>query len=605
MKTTIGRNTRYLAPLAIPALLLTACADSLYDIDRRTDDLVRERSASLLGATVHPELAKKPLDGPIDQNQVDRKTPPTRDPAAAQLTLTPADEARDVAARLAAYGVETQTGPALDLAGALRQTQLTSREYLAAQDAYLLAAINLLIERHLWGPRLFDTTTVQANADGIDGDYTAPLALINDLRASQRLPNGGVVEAAFLWTSTQQLVNTATGRYIQSSSIILNADIPLMRGAGLAAREPLTQRERDLVYAARTFEDARRTLLVQIARDYFDLLQQQRTMENQQRALDLLKNLEKRTSALVEAGRLAEFQKNIAANDVLRATSLLASQRERFILSVDRFKLRLGVDVALPVTIKGEIPVLPEPDITPEQAAAAALDYRLDLQTQRDRREDAQRAVLVAQNATLADVNIFANATLPTDPDKDVGGLGFGLDENSYTAGVRVGWPLDRHNEKMAVRAAQLAAERARRDTDNLRDTVVIESRAAAREIDRARFSLTLAEQAVKINQRRAKEQELKADEVTAQEIVDTANALRDAENQRDQSITDLRNAVLDYLLTTGQLRVTRDGQLMLPGETAPPPEIVLPPVKDEMTQPLRPEINAPVNEGGDPPVKP
>lgn len=577
------------------------------DIDRRTDEVVRERSASLLGATVHPELAKKTLDAPssIDERQVGRQTPPTDDPAAAQLVLKPADEARDVAARLAAYGTETQAGPALDLTAALKQAQLTSREYLAAQDAYLLAAINLLIERHLWDPRFFDTTTIQGTASGISGDYTAPLALINDLRASQRLPNGGVVEAAFIWTSTQQLVTTATGRYIQSSSIVLNADIPLMRGAGLAAREELTQQERNLVYAARTFEDTRRALLVQLARDYFDLLQQQRTMENQQRALDLLKNLEKRTSKLVEAGRLAEFQKNIAANDVLRATSLLASQRERFILAVDRFKLRLGLDVAQPITIKGDVPVLPEPDITPDQAARAALDYRLDLQTQRDRREDAQRLVLVAQNNTLADVNLFGNVNIPTDPRRHVGGLNLGLDDNTYTAGVRVGWPLDRSNERLAVRSAQLAAERARRDTDALRDTVVIESRAAAREIDRARFSLTLAEQAVTINKRRAKEQELKADEVTAQEIVDTANALRDAENQRDQSITDLRNAVLDYLLTTGQLRVTRDGLLQLPGEAGPPPDVAIPPPTTTITEPLRPRINAPVGEGGDPPVKP
>jgi outer membrane protein TolC len=387
--------------------------------------------------------------------------------------------------------------------------------------------------------------------------------------------------------------------------LVLSANVPLLRGAGLAAHEELTQQERNLVYAARAFEDARRTLLVQLSRDYFDLLQQQRTMENQQRALDLLKNLEKRTSRLVEAGRLAEFQKNIAANDVLRATSLLASQRERFILAVDRFKLRLGIDVTVPVTIKGDIPVLPEPETTPDKAAALALDYRLDLQTSRDRREDAQRGVLVAQNRTLADVNLFGNATVPTDPRKNVGGVNFGLDDNVYTAGVRVDWPLDRENERLAVRSAQLSAERAKRDTDALRDTVIIESRAAAREIDRARFSLTLAEQAVKINQRRAKEQELKADEVTAQEIVDTANALRDAENQRDQSITDLRNAVLDYLLTTGQLRVTREGLLQLPGDAGPPPEVAPPPAQPNITEPLRPQIDAPPAEGGDPPVKP
>ncbi|HZW06854.1 MAG TPA: TolC family protein, partial [Phycisphaerales bacterium] len=330
-----------------------------------------------------------------------------------------------------------------------------------------------------------------------------------------------------------------------------------------------------------------------------------RTMENQERALDLLKKLEQRTSRLVEAGRLAEFQKNIAANDVLRATSQLASQRERFILALDRFKLRLGLDVSMPVSIKGEIPVLPEPETTPEDAARAALDYRLDLQTQRDRREDAQRRVLVAENGTLADVNLFGSAGLPTDPTRDVGRFGLSPGDGAYNVGVRVDWPLDRRNERLAVRGAQIDAERARRDLDNLRDTVVIEARAAVREVDRARFALTLAEQAVKINQRRAKEQELKADEITAQEIVDTANALRDAENSRDQAVTDLRNAVLDYLLTTGQLRVTRDGLLQLPGDAGAAPEIAEPPADPNLTQPLRPNINAPVSEGGDPPVNP
>ncbi|MFT3686769.1 MAG: hypothetical protein QM783_17920 [Phycisphaerales bacterium] len=178
-----------------------------------------------------PNSPSASLDQPVDQRQVERTNPPTNDPGASSLALKPADEARDAAARLAAYGVETTTGRALDLTGALKQAQTTSREYLAAQDAYLLAAINLLIERHLWDPRFFDTTTAQATAGGIAGDYTAPLALINELKASQRLPNGGTVEASFLWTSTQQLITTSTGRYIQSSQLVLSANIPLLRGA--------------------------------------------------------------------------------------------------------------------------------------------------------------------------------------------------------------------------------------------------------------------------------------------------------------------------------------------------------------------------------------
>jgi hypothetical protein len=96
---------------------------------------------------------------------------------------------------------------------------------------------------------------------------------------------------------------------------------------------------------------------------------------------------------------------------------------------------------------------------------------------------------------------------------------------------------------------------------------VVVEARSRVREIDRARFNLKLAEQAVYINQRRLEEQDLKRDEVTAQQIVDAQNDLLRAENDRDQARTDLRNAVLEYLLTTALLRVDREGQLIaLPG---------------------------------------
>lgn len=587
MNATIRKNPWCPATICAALSLLAGCTSSLTEIDRQTDQVVKERTSSLLGATVRPELTGRSYPdltpNSIDAKTVSNRNPLTFDPPASDLFLKPADEARDAAAKLAGYGKPPPPGVAvleLDLTASLKQAQQTCREYLRVQDDYLLSAINLLIERHLWGPQLFGSTTAQSTATGDNGVYAAPLQLINELRAVQKLPEGGQVEAKFLWDATQQLSQAATDRYVQASSLVLAANIPLMRGAGLAASEDLTQAERNLVYAARAFEGARRALLVNLAKDYFSLLQQQRNLENQELSIKQLKELERRTAALVEAGRLAEFQKNIAANDVLTSTSTLASQREQFMLSLDRYKLRIGLDIATPVVIKREVPFLPEPDTTPDEATRAALEFRLDLQISRDRFQDAQRRVLIADNNTMADVSLFGSATARTSPNRNVGQFNYVADDSVYTAGVRVDWPLDRTVERMNFRTAQIEAERARRDTEFLRDTVIIEARAAVREIDRARFALTLAEQAVKINQRRAKEQELKADEITAQESVDTANALLNAENSRAQAVTDLRNAVLDYLLTTGQLRVDREGLLQLPVLEQPPattpPEPVL-----------------------------
>ena len=54
--------------------------------------------------------------------------------------------------------------------------------------------------------------------------------------------------------------------------------------------------------------------------------------------------------------------------------------------------------------------------------------------------------------------------------------------------------------------------------------------------------------------------QKLKQDTVTPQSLVDSLNELLNAENNRDRAQTDLRNAILNYLLESDQLRVTREG---------------------------------------------
>ncbi len=84
------------------------------------------------------------------------------------------------------------------------------------------------------------------------------------------------------------------------------------------------------------------------------------------------------------------------------------------------------------------------------------------------------------------------------------------------------------------------------------------------RAIDLARFQLELAEQQILINQRGLEDLSLR-DDADPQAILDREDALLDAENARDQSLTDLRNAILEYLLITGQIRVRPDGTFDAP----------------------------------------
>ncbi|MEO0717039.1 MAG: TolC family protein [Planctomycetota bacterium] len=238
-------------------------------------------------------------------------------------------------------------------------------------------------------------------------------------------------------------------------------------------------------------------------------------------------------------------------------------------LQLYRFKLRLGLSVSDPIAIAPLEFAVPEPEITTEAAVAAALDFRLDLQNERDRLVDARRAINNARNALLPDLDIAGEVGVPTDDDDREGGVLFDFDDTTYRASVSLGLPLDREIERLQLRDRIIRFERARRDFEQFRDQVTLDSRAAVRSVDLARFSLNLAEQQVEINRRRLQEQQLKEDEVSQQEIVDSENALLDAQNSRDAALTGLRNAVLNYLETTGQLRVAPDGTFQpLPGMT-------------------------------------
>jgi outer membrane protein TolC len=558
-----------LSGLVVAILFSAGCATSMEAIDRRLDKVVGEQAKRLGGGAAAPSRETKlATTDRADRLRTLNKTPASSNPGADELKYVPADEMRDVAARLQSYSVAP--GPdavQIDLEGSWRQGQRAGREFLTAQEEYLLAAIRLLTERHRWSPRLFNDTFVGVSGSGDNGDFRHALSVINTLRATQRLPFGGDVEARWITRATQQLREQATGRYRQSSELALSASIPLLRGFGDVAREDIIQAERDLIYASRDFERFRRRYLVNLAQDYFNLIQQRSRILNQEKSLESFRKIDEAEAARVEAGRRPPFQRSITQNQVLGAQSQLASLNETYRLTLDRFKIRLGLDPKDSVVL-GEIRFeLPEPEIDLEKAGELALDYRLDLQTQRDRLDDAQRGVVNAKDQLLPSLNFTGSASLPTDPDRKVGGLGVQPDDLNYSAGLTLGLPLDREIERLGLKRSMISLEARKRDYAKARDDIVVAVWSALRRIDLARNQLSLAEQQVKINERRLEEQQLKADEVEPQRIVDSQNDLLRAQNDRDQARTDLRIAVLNYLLESDQLRVAPDGTFQaLPG---------------------------------------
>lgn len=533
-------------------------------IDRDVERLVNEFSNRVGGDAPSPANRDYAQAEEYARSSQYDKRPRSDNPATEELSYQISAADRDVAARLEQFQAIPSDAQVLTLAEALRVSQVTGREYLNAEEDYLLTAIRLLIERHRWGPRFFND--LSAFVDGsFDQDKPVALSLINELRATQRLPYGGEVEARLVWQAAQQLRDSVSEGYEQSTQLILTGDIPLLRNAGLIAQEDLIQAERDLVYAARDFEAFRRDFFVSIATDYFDLAAQRASLDNLTRSLDGRRKALERAIARVEAGKDPASAARSFEQDVLRAIGELNSQRERYILSLDRFKIRLGVSIETPIEIQPVDIDLYDPDTTPAQAAQLALNYRLDLQNNRDRIDDARRAVANAHNQLLPDLDLFASLTTSTPEDDRVGRFDLRPGDSDYRFGVTFGLPLDREIERLSLRSAVIGLQRQIRSYEQFRDNVILDARAARRQIEQQRLALRLAEERVEANRLRVEELVLK--EANALDIRDAQDDLLEAENARDDSLRALRVAILEYLRAAGILRVKDNGDFQpLPG---------------------------------------
>ncbi len=555
------------APLGLAGAVAFAagCGGGLQGTDRRAMALLLQTTSNLGPDARVPRLSE-PQDQhpsqPEDLSLTDEH-PPTVNPPASAIHFQPSDEADRVMERLEAYARQAAAGRRMNLNEVLAYATEYSREYRFEEEEYVLAVLRLLIERHLWGPRLFNDLQATFVSIGDDGFFDSSLELVNDLRVTQRLPYGGEVSARLLAAATEDLHRRVASENIQTADLIFTADVPLLRGAGQVAREDLIQAERNVIYAARDFERFRRDFLFDISRVFLDLVVQSQGIMNSQRQVGLKEEFERRARALVDAGRTPPFEAALAEQDTLFARDRLSNLQEGNRLAVDRFKVRIGMPQEESLTIEISTPGLPTPRSDISAAVAVAMRYRLDLQNRRDELTDARRAIENARNALLADLDLSASIEIPTDDTKRRAGLDFDPENTAFRAGFILSLPLDREIERLNLRRSQIDFERAIREYERFRDIIAVEVRASVRNIDRARFSAELQEENVGIADRRLAEIEAAPERASALERSDAVDDQLLARDDYDRARRDLQIALLAYLLSTGQLRVDSSGFIL------------------------------------------
>lgn len=550
-------------------LALAGCYGSIESLDHQVAQMIAERQRLSLGQEAISNVRVGAPENPPAGRLYDEQ-PVTNNPAAAELPAKPITQEL-VDESVSANNPEPFV---LDLPALLAYSIENAPEYRSEKERLFLVTLSLIIERHLWGPRFFNTLSADLDGTPESGDYDTALNLVNDFTVTQRLPYGGTASVSALVNYTNLLQRSSTNTSVdetQTSSLNASINLPLLRGAGQVAREDLIQAERDLIYAVREFERFRREFFVDISNTYFGLLRQQSRIQNQQLQIEGLERLAEEQAELLEAGRIPGFEAADAEAQVLFGQSNLASVLDDYASSLDSLKLRIGMPVSQPIEITRAQINVPSPALDLAESIKIGQSIRLDLQTIGDQVDDARRAVKIARNQLKGDLDLNAGVDLNSDSDRDIDGFDLELQDSDFSVGLEYAMPLDRKIEFAEYRSSLVDLERAERDYRVSRDRVALDIRDASREIERATLTLELQGRNVVLAERRLENVKIlrRRGEVPPRRLIEAEEDLLDARNERDEAMADLQTSILNYLLQTGQMRIDSQGRWLAPGTLA------------------------------------
>lgn len=230
---------------------------------------------------------------------------------------------------------------------------INSREYQLRKEALYRTALALSLQRFDFdlqftrgGRRTASPNYVHNRNAGIEVNR---FAIPTGTGLTRSLYTAGQLLARF---SNDVLLtfNGPTGYSPQiGSDILIELTQPLIQRD--IQFEPLTQAERDVVYAARSFVQFRKQLFRDLAERYYNLLLTYRSIAiNTQ---DYFSNLAgfNRSAANYQADRIPRFQVDQFEQNVLRSRGQLIDSCNTLERSLDQLKLRIGLPPELPLNV--------------------------------------------------------------------------------------------------------------------------------------------------------------------------------------------------------------------------------------------------------------
>lgn len=472
-----------------------------------------------------------------------------------------------------------------------------SREYQNQKESVYESALRLDLQknsfRNIWkgALKLLASSTLNNEEDSEDvhgGQASVSAGLERKFRNGASVSINLGLDVAKLLSGEE---GDSTGLFGDGS-----ISIPLMRGSGeFVVTEPLTQAERDLIYAIYGFERFKQTFAVSIADEYLRILGLQDAIDNARDNYSRVIRTTRSTRREKDAGITVGWEVDQAIANELSARSSWISSVENHRRALDSFKLTLGLppDAAIELdpaeldslverkeeylsqykTDEEEAEVVVPPFSAPvvfeepiregggkyefntRRAVELALGNRLDLRVLTGRILDAQRKVAVAADQLRSDLTLLGNGAMGGQRSLSSANLPdvwFELDKGQYSGSFTFDPAIERTNERNLYRGSLIAFEDAVRSLQALEDQIKLDIRNGLSRLFEDRESIRIQNLQVKVAERRLASSQLsrEAGRIDLTELLAAQASLVQAQDS-------LTSALVNYRV--GELQIQRD----------------------------------------------
>ena len=451
----------------------------------------------------------------------------------------------------------------LKLVDAVQIATKISRDYQSQKESLYLSALSLTSTRHQYAWQWMGTLDTTYSMNNGSDDILATSEVGVD--RSQLLGNGIQVGAGLALDWARYL----TGDPDTSLGSVLTGTItaPILgAGAGKAARENLTQAERNMLYRIRTFNRYRQTFVSSIIDDYYSVLQQRDRMmvteASYQRQIDSTNRLK----MTAEVGQLAQADADEAEQRLLSTRNNLISTQQSYAQTLDRFKVTLGLSTETNIILdQNELNALAaigvsSVDYTEEEAIAMALERRLDLANTRDGLIDIERKLILAAAGLGPQINLTASSNVDSTAPRDFTRLRF--HDGAYSLGLSADLPFDRKSERNAYREALINVQQRQRSYDQEIENIKLSVRQAYRDLKETAESYQIQQMGVELAQRRVDEQKIRLDtgSGTVRQLLESEDSLLSARISLTDALVRHTISKLNFFRDIGVLQVKPDG---------------------------------------------